>query len=40
MADEYADPARHATLDDRSVLTGRTLAEVAAATPVAARAAT
>ncbi len=28
--DEYADPARDATLDDRSVLTGRTVAEMAA----------
>jgi hypothetical protein len=30
MADEYADPTRDVTADDRSVLSGRTLAEVGA----------
>jgi DNA ligase D-like protein (predicted 3'-phosphoesterase) len=31
MADEHADPARHVTSEDRSVLTSRTLPEVTAA---------
>jgi DNA ligase D-like protein (predicted 3'-phosphoesterase) len=38
MVDEYADPRRDLTADDRSVLSGRTLAEVgASASPTPAR---